>query len=78
MEPQVFDVLDVPGQHRSRMVPKEELLDEIWGDRFVSESALTSRIKAARQATGDDGDAQRIIRTVRGSGYMFVATVLGD
>ncbi len=78
MEPQVFEVLTYLAQRRSRMVPKEELLDQIWGDRFVSESALTSRIKAARQATGDDGDAQRIIRTVRGRGYMFVAAVHGD
>ena len=77
-EPQVFDVLSYLVQHRSRLVPKEELLDEIWGDRFVSESTLTSRIKAARQATGDDGEAQRVIRTVRGRGYMFVAPVAGD
>ncbi len=78
MEPQVFDVLAYLAQRRSRLVPKEELLDEIWGDRFVSESALTSRIKAARQVTGDDGDAQKVIRTVRGRGYMFVAAVHGD
>jgi DNA-binding winged helix-turn-helix (wHTH) protein len=39
-------------------VPKEELLDTIWGDRFVSESALTTRIKQVRQAVGDDGQAQ--------------------
>ena len=60
------------------MVPKEELLDEIWGDRFVSESTLTSRIKAARRAVGDDGRAQRIIGTVHGVGYRFVAEVTGD
>ena len=34
--------------HADRVVTKEELLDTVWGDRFVSESALTSRIKAAR------------------------------
>ena len=46
-------------RERDRVVTKEELLDTVWGDRFVSESALTSRIKAARQAIGDDGKAQR-------------------
>jgi len=56
-------------------VTKEELLDEIWGDRFVSESALTSRLKAARRVVGDDGQAQRLIRTVHGRGYRFVAPV---
>ena len=53
---------------RDRVVTKEELLDTVWGDRFVSESALTSRIKAARQAIGDDGKAQRLVRTVHGRG----------
>jgi DNA-binding winged helix-turn-helix (wHTH) protein/pimeloyl-ACP methyl ester carboxylesterase len=73
IEPQVFDVLLYLLRHRDRVVTKEELLDEVWGDRFVSESALTSRVKAARQAVGDDGRSQRCIRTVHGRGYRFVA-----
>src|SRR5690606_31720304 len=40
-----------------------------------SESALTSRIKAARQAIGDDGRGQRLVRTVHGRGYQFVGSV---
>ena len=58
-------------ERRDRVVHKTELLDEVWGDRFVSESALTSRIKAARQAVGDDGTAQQVIRTVHGRGYQL-------
>ena len=49
IEPQVFDVLVHLASHPDRVVSKEELLDTVWGDRFVSESALTSRIKAARR-----------------------------
>lgn len=75
VEPQVFDVLAHLVAQRDRVVPKEELLDRVWGDRFVSESALTSRIKAARRVIGDDGAAQRSIRTVHGRGYRFVAEV---
>jgi len=75
VEPQVFDVLAYLVRHRDRVVPKTELLDEIWGDRFVSESALTTRIKQARQAVGDDGQAQWVIKTVHGRGYRFVAAV---
>ena len=75
VEPQVFEVLAYLVAHRDRVVPKEELLDAVWGDRFVSESALTTRIKAARRAVGDDGSAQRVIRTVHGRGYQFVAPV---
>ena len=75
VEPQVFDLLAVLIRERRRVVPKEELLDTVWGSRFVSESALTSRVKAARQAIGDDGRGQRLIRTVHGRGYQFVALV---
>lgn len=75
VEPQVLEVLAYLVTHRDRMVGKDELLDEVWGDRFVSESALTSRLKAARRAIGDDGRAQRCIRTVHGRGYRFVADV---
>ena len=75
VEPQVFDVLAYLVKHRGTVVRKEELLDAIWGDRFVSESALTTRIKVVRQAVGDDGSQQLIIRTVHGKGYEFVATV---
>ncbi|MDJ0768507.1 MAG: winged helix-turn-helix domain-containing protein [Ilumatobacter sp.] len=75
VEPQVFDVLAYLIEHRDRLVTKEEVLDNVWGDRFVSESALTSRIKSARQAVGDSGRAQEIIKTVHGRGYRFVAEV---
>ena len=59
--------------HRDRVVPKEELLDHIWGDRFVSEATLASNIRAARAGVGDDGRAQRVIKTIHGRGYRFVA-----
>jgi DNA-binding winged helix-turn-helix (wHTH) protein len=75
VEPQVFDLLAVLIRERHRVVPKEELLDTVWGNRFVSESALTSRVKAARQAIGDDGRSQRFIRTAHGRGYQFAALV---
>ena len=50
-------------------------MDAIWGGRFVTEAAVTSRIKQVRRAVGDDGQAQRVIRTVHGRGYRFVAPV---
>ncbi len=75
VEPQVFDVVALLLRHRDRAVTKEELLDTVWGSRFVSESVLTSRIKSARRALGDDGTAQAVIRTVRSRGYRWVAPV---
>lgn len=62
-------------ENHDRVVAKTELLDEVLGDRFVSETTLTSRIKAARRAVGDDGTDQRVIRTVHGRGYRIVTPV---
>ena len=76
LEPQAFDVLVHLVRNRERVVPKEELMDTIWGGRFVSETAVTSRIKQVRRALGDDGHSQRVIRTLHGRGYRFVADVL--
>ena len=64
--------------HRDRVVAKTELLDSVWGDRFVSESALTTQIKELRRAVGDTGRDQRIVKTVHGRGYMFIAPVEDD
>lgn len=73
IEPQVFDVLVYLATHRDRVVSKDELLEKLWPDRFVSEATLTSRLKAARRAVGDDGKSQSVIRTLHGRGYRFVA-----
>jgi pimeloyl-ACP methyl ester carboxylesterase/DNA-binding winged helix-turn-helix (wHTH) protein len=78
VEPQVFDVLVHLVRHRDRVVSKQELLESVWGDQFVSESALTSRIRDARRVVGDDGSRQAVIRTVHGRGYRFVAPVVED
>ena len=78
IEPQVFDVLTQLVSNHHRFVTKEELFDSVWGGRFVGEAALTSRIKAARRALGDDGESQHLIRTVRGRGYQFVGTLIAD
>lgn len=73
LEPQVFGLLSYLVQNRERLVSKDELLDELWGHRFVSESALATQIKSLRKAVGDDGRTQRVIKTIHGRGYRFVA-----
>lgn len=75
MEPKVFDLLHHLLEHRDRVVPKDELVDAVWGSRFVSESALTTALRAVRRALGDSGGEQRMIRTSHGRGYRFVAPV---
>jgi len=75
VEPQVFGLLRLLVENRDRLVSKDELIEKIWDGRIVSESALSSRIKSARKALGDDGRAQRYIRTLHGRGFRFVAEV---
>jgi DNA-binding winged helix-turn-helix (wHTH) protein/alpha-beta hydrolase superfamily lysophospholipase len=75
LEPQVFELLRYLIEHHDRMVPKDELLDHIWPERYISEAALNSRLMAARKAIGDNGRDQRLIRTLHGRGYRFVGDV---
>ncbi|MCI0540910.1 MAG: winged helix-turn-helix domain-containing protein, partial [Verrucomicrobiales bacterium] len=75
VEPQVFSLLAYLVEHRDRMVSKEELHERIWNGRIVSDAALSSRIRSARQAIGDDGRNQRLIRTVHSNGFRFLGTV---
>ncbi len=75
IEPRVFDFLVYLIENRHRVVERNELLDELWEGRIVSESALTARLKAARKAVGDTGNAQNIIKTIHGRGYQFIAEI---
>jgi len=75
LEPQVFDLLAYVLKHRERVVSKDDLLASIWKGRNVSESALTTRINAARRAIGDSGDQQHLIKTLLRKGIRFVGTV---
>ena len=76
IEPQVFDLLVHLIRNRDRVVSKDDLLEAIWDGRIVSDSAVTTRINAARKAVGDTGAAQSLIRTVPRKGVRFVGEVI--
>jgi TolB-like protein/cytochrome c-type biogenesis protein CcmH/NrfG len=75
VEPQVFDLLRFLLENRDRVVSKDDLFDNIWGGRIVSESTLTSRINAVRKAVGDSGRDQRLVRTIARKGFRFIGDV---
>jgi DNA-binding winged helix-turn-helix (wHTH) protein/predicted Zn-dependent protease len=75
IEPQVFDLLEYLIRHRERVVSRDELIEQIWGGRVVSESALSTRINAVRNAVGDSGTQQRLIKTLPRKGIRFVGEV---
>ena len=76
LEPQVFDLLEYLVRHRDRLVTRDDLVASVWGGRIVSESTLSTRIHAARQAVGDSGVAQRLLRTLPRKGIRFVGEVV--
>jgi adenylate cyclase len=75
IEPKVFDLLAYLIENRQRVVSKDDLVAAVWDGRIVSDSALFTRINAARTAIGDSGEAQRLIKTLPRKGLRFVGAV---
>jgi len=73
--PQVFDLLAYLIRNRERVASKDDLIAAIWGGRSVSDAALTTRINVARSAIGDNGEEQRLIKTLPRKGFRFVGVV---
>jgi DNA-binding winged helix-turn-helix (wHTH) protein/alpha-beta hydrolase superfamily lysophospholipase len=75
VEPSVFDLLLYLIVHRDRVVTKDDLTAAVWDGRIVSDSTMASRMNAARQAVGDSGARQRLIRTIARKGHRFVGEI---
>jgi TolB-like protein/DNA-binding winged helix-turn-helix (wHTH) protein/Flp pilus assembly protein TadD len=73
--PRAFQVLVYLLEHHGRIVEKQELFDEVWKERFVTDNALSRIIKEIRQVIGDDADEPRYIETIPKRGYRFIAEV---
>lgn len=78
VEPQVFDLIVLLIENRERIVTRDEMVEKIWKGRIVSEAAISSRIKDARRALGDDGRTQSLIRTIHRRGFRFVGEVVNE
>ncbi|KGM48493.1 alpha/beta fold hydrolase [Pseudooceanicola atlanticus] len=75
VEPQVFHLLRLLVESDGALVTKDALIDAVWQGRIVSEAAISSRINAARQAVGDDGSRQAVIRTITRRGLQLAVPV---
>ncbi|WP_397607420.1 tetratricopeptide repeat protein [Silanimonas sp.] len=73
LERKQLEVLFYLLQHAGEVVTKQELLDEVWAGRILSDAVLTKCIARLRQGLGDE--SQAIIKTVHGYGYRLVAAV---
>jgi DNA-binding winged helix-turn-helix (wHTH) protein/tetratricopeptide (TPR) repeat protein len=75
VEPQVFDSLVHVISNPGRLITKDELVEAIWNGRAVSDSVISTRIKDARKAIGDDGDRQAVIKTIPRRGIRMAVPV---
>lgn len=78
VEPKAFAVLLALLRHRGELVPRDELLDHVWGHRHVTPGVLTRAIAQLRAALGDDAHEPRYIQTVHALGYRFVGALEAD
>lgn len=76
IEPLVFDLLGYLVRHANRVIGRDELVEQVWEGRSVSDATIASCIKSARRALGDSGDHPHYIRTMRGRGFEMRANVL--
>ncbi len=76
LEPQVLSLLIHLVRNRDHMITKDEIVAAVWQGEAVSDASISSRIRSARQAVGDDGVKQAVIRTVHGRGFRFMLDVM--
>lgn len=75
VEPKAFRVLLHLLRNPQKLIPKEELLNAVWGDAAVTENSLTRSIALLRRLLGDEARDPRFIETVATVGYRFVSKV---
>lgn len=75
LQPREFKMLAYLLVQRHRVVPRQELFEQVWAGQYVSKAALEGCITLVRQAIGDSGRAQHLLKTQHGVGYRFVAPV---
>lgn len=75
LEPQVLDLITYFASRPGIIVTRDDLIAHVWAGRIVSDSAISSRINAARAALGDDGQRQKLIKTVPRKGFRFEGAV---
>src|ERR1700751_3654186 len=73
LPPPVLGVLEVLIDRAGQVVPRQDLLDRVWKDAFVTDTSLAEAVSFLRQALGDDPQSPTYIQTVHRRRYRFVA-----
>jgi eukaryotic-like serine/threonine-protein kinase len=72
LPPRVLGVLDVLSARPGQIVSKQELIETVWKDAYVSDTSLAEAVSFLRQALGDDPQQPSYIQTVHRRGYRFL------
>lgn len=75
VEAKAFDLILLLVGNHERALGKQEIIEALWGHRPITDAALSQLIYKARRACGDDGEQQRVIRTIYGRGLQWIAPV---
>lgn len=75
LEPRAMDLLVHLACHPGRVLTKEQLIEAVWPEAYVTDGALTYAIAQLRQQLGDDARQPRYVETIARRGYRLVAQV---
>jgi DNA-binding winged helix-turn-helix (wHTH) protein len=75
LDPKVMEVPVCLADRADEVVSKKGLLQDLWGDTFVTENALTRCIAELRNVFDDDSKEPRIIQTIAKRGYRLIAQI---
>ena len=78
MEPRVFDLILMLAENPGRVITRDEIIDKIWEGRIISDATISTCVKSARKALGDNGETQKYIKTIRGRGIQFLGKLNAD
>lgn len=76
LELQPAKVLAILLRARGSLVTREELVQAVWGERFLAhDQSINYCIRQIRSALGDDAADPRFVRTLPRRGYRFVTEI---
>jgi DNA-binding winged helix-turn-helix (wHTH) protein len=75
LEPKLMEVLVLLHGHRGEVVSKQQLLETVWEDCFVTDDVIWRSISVLRRVLGDDPRRPRIIETLPRRGYRYLAGI---
>jgi predicted ATPase/DNA-binding winged helix-turn-helix (wHTH) protein len=74
LRPKVYETLKYLVEHPGRLIGKQELMQAVWPDAFVTDDSLVQCTLELRRALNDG--SQQLLKTVPRRGYLFTEAVI--